>query len=90
MPACIYCGEDASPQDEHEACFQASCLADALTDVEARYRTAAEHAEDLRAERNEAVRVALAAGWTHARIAEATGLTRGRVGQISASFERIA
>jgi hypothetical protein len=39
------------------------------------------HLADQR--RNAAVREALREGWTHARIAEATGLTRGRVGQIA-------
>ena len=33
--------------------------------------------------RNALVRAALAAGWTHAQISEATGLTRGRIGQIA-------
>ena len=42
-----------------------------------------ESSEDARQERNRLVLEALQAGWTHARIAEATGLTRGRVGQIA-------
>lgn len=33
--------------------------------------------------RNEAIHEALAEGWTHAAIAEATGLTRGRIGQLA-------
>jgi hypothetical protein len=36
-----------------------------------------------RAHRDELVAAALAAGWSHARIARATGLTRGRIGQIA-------
>jgi DNA-binding NarL/FixJ family response regulator len=57
--------------------------ADQLRDTEARYQRAFAGSEDAREERNRAVREALAAGWTHAQIAEATGLTRGRVGQIA-------
>jgi hypothetical protein len=54
-----------------------------LRDAEAAYRAAFVRAEELRVARNEAIREALAAGWTHARIAEATGLTRSRVGQFA-------
>jgi hypothetical protein len=53
--------------------------------AEARYQRAFRRSEVERERRNAAVREALAAGWTHARIAEATGLTRGRVGQIAMS-----
>lgn len=53
-----------------------------LHKAEARYKRAAVRAEDARRERNRIVRQALAAGWTHAAIAEATGLTRGRIGQL--------
>lgn len=41
--------------------------------------------ETLREARNAAVREAAAQGMTHAQIAEATGLTRSRVGQIALS-----
>ena len=51
--------------------------------AEARYQRAFGRSEAAREERNRVVREALMAGWTHARIAEATGLTRGRVGQIA-------
>lgn len=54
-----------------------------LEHAELRYRKAAARAEEWREERNRLVREALAAGWTHAQIAEATDLTRGRVGQIA-------
>jgi hypothetical protein len=54
-----------------------------LRATEARYRRAFRRSEELREARNAAVRAALAEGWTHARIAEATGLTRGRIGQIA-------
>lgn len=54
-----------------------------LRKAEARYQRAFRRAEEAREARNAAVRAALDAGWTHARIAEATGLTRGRVGQIA-------
>lgn len=54
-----------------------------LRKAEAAYQAAFRRSETKRDERNAAVRAALAEGWTHARIAEATGLTRGRVGQIA-------
>jgi hypothetical protein len=54
-----------------------------LRKAEARYQRAFRRAEEAREARNAAVRAALDAGWTHAAIAEATGLTRGRVGQIA-------
>lgn len=53
-----------------------------LRKAEAAYRAASQRAEAKRDVRNAAVREALAEGWTQARIAEATGLTRGRVNQI--------
>jgi CRP-like cAMP-binding protein len=58
--------------------------AEDLRKAEARYQRAFRHSEQEREARNRLVREALAAGWTHARIAEATGLTRGRIGQIAA------
>lgn len=54
-----------------------------LRKAEARYQRAFRHAEEARKERNRLVKQALADGWTHARISEATGLTRGRVGQLA-------
>jgi hypothetical protein len=56
---------------------------DELRKVEAAYRAASRRAEKLREERNALVRAALAEGWTHARIAAATGLTRGRINQLA-------
>lgn len=56
-----------------------------LRDAEARYQRAVARSETERAKRNAAVREALEAGWTHAQIAKATGLTRSRVGQIALS-----
>jgi CRP-like cAMP-binding protein len=50
--------------------------------AESDYREAQERVEVLRQVRNDFVRHALEQGWTHARIAEATGLSRGRVSQI--------
>jgi hypothetical protein len=55
---------------------------DELRKAEARYKRASLRAEEAREARNRLVREALTEGWTHARIAEATGLSRGRVGQI--------
>lgn len=54
-----------------------------LRKAEARYQRAFRRSEEAREERNRLVREALDAGWTHARIAGATGLTRGRVGQLA-------
>jgi transcriptional regulator with XRE-family HTH domain len=53
-----------------------------LRQAEARYQRAYRRSEQAREERNRLVREAIAAGWTHAQIAEATGLSRGRIGQI--------
>jgi len=39
--------------------------------------------EQRRQERDAVIRLALDNGWTHKRISEATGLTRGRIGQIA-------
>jgi len=58
---------------------------DDLHKAEARYQRAFRRSEALREKRNALVRQALAEGWTHARIAEATGLTRGRIGQLAKS-----
>lgn len=38
---------------------------------------------DAREARDKVIREALAAGWTQRRVAEATGLTHGRVAQIA-------
>lgn len=54
-----------------------------LQRAEQRFREAAAKTEELRENRNRIVKDALASGWTHARIAEATGLTRGRVNQLA-------
>lgn len=54
-----------------------------LRQAERVYQHAAAKAEAAREARNAVVRAALAEGWTHARISEATGLTRGRIGQIA-------
>lgn len=44
-------------------------------------RTAGRYKE-VTEKRNALVRKALAEGWTHQRISDATGLSRGRIGQI--------
>lgn len=54
-----------------------------LRRAEARYMRATARAEEARAERNRLVLQALAAGWSHSRIAELTGLSRGRISQLS-------
>lgn len=54
-----------------------------LRAAEARYQRAFRRSETERDQRNAAVRQAIESGWTHAQIAEATGLTRSRVGQIA-------
>lgn len=53
-----------------------------LREAEARYQRAFARSETEREARNEALRRAAAEGWSHARIADATGLGRARVGQI--------
>lgn len=55
--------------------------AEELRKAEARYQRAFRVAEQRREERNAAVKRALAEGWTHAKIAEVTGLSRGRISQ---------
>jgi hypothetical protein len=57
--------------------------AEELRKAEARYQRAFARAEQARGERAGLIREALAEGWTHARIAKATGLTRGRIGQMA-------
>lgn len=56
---------------------------DDLRKAEARYQRALRHCEAERQARDALIREAIAAGWTHARISEATGLTRGRIGQLA-------
>jgi hypothetical protein len=53
--------------------------ADQLRQAEARYKRASSRADAMREQRNALVHEALTEGWTHAQIAEATGLSRGRV-----------
>jgi hypothetical protein len=54
-----------------------------LRKAEARYQRAFGRSEQAREARNDLVCQALTEGWTHAKIAEATGLTRGRIGQMA-------
>lgn len=56
---------------------------DELRKAEAAYRAASGRSEQAREARNAAVLAALNEGWTHAQIARAAGMTRGRVGQIA-------
>lgn len=62
--------------------------AEELRKAEARYQRASRRSEAEREARNAAVREALEEGWTHAQIARATGLTRGRVGQVALALAR--
>lgn len=57
-------------------------IAAELRKAEAAYQAAFRRYEAAREARNAAVRQALAEGWTHAAIAEATGLSRGRINQL--------
>lgn len=59
-----------------------------LAEAEARYQQASWRAEQARAKRNAAVGAAIAEGWSHAAIAQATGLTRSRVGQIALNIAK--
>ena len=54
-----------------------------LRRARAAFEAATGRAEARREERNMAVREALVAGLTHGEIARATGLSRGRIGQIA-------
>ena len=47
------------------------------------YRRAVKAMEVLRERRNAGVAEAIAKGMTHAQIAQATGLSRGRIGQLA-------
>ena len=60
-------------------------IAAGLRNMEQEYREARESVEESRKARREAVVDALDAGWTHAEIADAMGLSRGRIGQIANS-----
>lgn len=60
---------------------------DELRKAEARYVRALARAEEARLERNRLVFAALGAGVTHAQIAETTGLTRGRIGQLAQEWK---
>lgn len=46
-------------------------------------RQAKDAADMAREDRDSTIRAAIEEGWTHAQIAKATGLTRGRVGQLA-------
>ena len=54
-----------------------------LARAEREYQQNYEKSEKARKARNDAILTALAEGWSHAKIAEATGLTRARIGQIA-------
>lgn len=54
-----------------------------LRKIEARYQRASRRAEELRQERNAAIRQHLVDGCTHQWISDATGLSRGRISQIA-------
>lgn len=62
--------------------------AEDIRKAEARYQRALARAEEARDARNGAVRDALAAGMTHAAIADALGKSRGRVGQLAMEAKR--
>lgn len=57
--------------------------ADELCERQRAHEEAAAKAGDAQRARNAAINVALDEGWTHAAIALATGLTRGRIGQLA-------
>lgn len=57
--------------------------ADELRKAEARYQRALLRSEQARTSRDQLIRDAVAGGMTHAAIADATGLTRGRINQIA-------
>jgi len=51
------------------------------------WRRAQTKADTLTADRDDAIREAIGAGLTHAQISWATGLTRGRIGQLAQKGE---
>jgi transposase len=63
-------------------------MLDELRNAEARYQRAFARYEQAREARNAAVTQALAEGMSQAQIARATGLTRGRINQITQRTER--
>lgn len=60
---------------------------DELRKTEAAYRAASRRSEQAREARNAAVLAAIDEGWSHAQVAQVTGLTRSRVGQIALTRE---
>lgn len=58
-----------------------------LRQSDAAYKKYARHSEQLqgklRDQRNELIRQALAEGWTQQRVADALGVTRGRINQLA-------
>ncbi len=54
-----------------------------LSKAQRAHERAASRAKVAQEARNALVLKAVAEGWTHAQIAEATGITRSRVGQIA-------
>ncbi len=66
----------------------AATLARALQLAERGYRRDHDRATRARDERDRLIRLALAEGWTHAQVAAATGLTRGRIGQLAQEHQR--
>jgi hypothetical protein len=53
-----------------------------LRKAEARFQRAVRRSEKEREARNALILAALAEGWTHQQISDATGLSRGRISQI--------
>jgi hypothetical protein len=76
---------EAEPSSRASAWARLVADLDDLRVAEANYQTTSRLAETARMLRNAAVRAALADGCTHTQIAAATGLTRGRIGQIAAA-----
>lgn len=57
--------------------------ADELAEAQRASEEARVRARFAEQNRNAMIRQALEEGWTHAQIARATGLTRGRIGQLA-------
>jgi hypothetical protein len=60
-----------------------------LQAAEAAHQDAQARAEAAREHRNHLVRQALLEGWTQADVSTATGLSRGRIGQLAQGLERV-
>jgi hypothetical protein len=67
----------------HTSTERVTTLKGKLMESSEGHRRHHERARIYRLERDKLIRRALKQGWTHAQIAQVTGLTRGRIGQFA-------